>query len=125
MLPPAQKKALESAHRRRGPKSKYRAKKVTIDGHTFDSKKEGRRYTDLKLLAASGNISNLRLQPRFALHAVDREMLWVRIGYYIADFEYIENGEKVIEDVKGMKTPVYRWKKKHFEVEYGINIRET
>jgi hypothetical protein len=27
--------------------------------------------------------------------------------------------------VKGFKTPLYRWKKKHVEAQYGITIREV
>ena len=96
MLTPAQKKALEPKPKRR---NKYRAKRVTIDGHTFHSKKEGNRYVDLKILLAAGRISDLKLQPRFALHAVAKDMQWVRIGYYVADFQYLEDGETIIEAV--------------------------
>jgi hypothetical protein len=44
---------------------------------------------------------------------------------YIADFTYFEkDGQQVIEDVKGVRTPVYRLKKKIIEAEYGIAITE-
>ena len=104
---------------------KYGAKKVVIDGHKFDSKKEGSRYVDLKMMQLAGHITDLKLQPRFALHAVTPNMEWVQLGYYISDFDYMEEGERIIEDVKGMKTATYRWKKKHFEAQYDMKIRET
>ena len=52
------------------------------------------------------------------------------LGDWIADFVYEELQQPgawiaVAEDVKGMKTPLYRWKKKHVEAQYGIQIRET
>ena len=49
----------------------------------------------------------------------------ITIGHYVADFEYLEGDVRIVEDVKGMKTPLYRWKKKHFEAQYGLKIRET
>ena len=47
--------------------SKYKAKKTIIDGITFDSKSEAKRYEELKLLQRGGAIQNLSLQPRFML----------------------------------------------------------
>ena len=99
---------------------KYGAKPVTIDGHRFHSKAEGARYRLLTLRVRAGEVSNLTLQPRFPL-----DVCGVTIGYYVADFEYCEGGARIVEDVKGMKTPLYRWKKKHFEVQYGLMKRET
>ena len=99
---------------------KYGAKPVTIDGHRFHSKAEGARYRLLTLLVRAGEISDLTLQPRFPL-----VVCGVTIGHYVADFEYRERGARIVEDVKGMKTPLYRWKKKHFEAQYGLLIRET
>ena len=100
--------------------SKYRAVKVVIDGIKFDSKKEGARYNQLKLLERAGKIKDLKLQPRFDLIIND-----CKCGFYKADFDYVENGKRVIEDVKGMKTPVYNLKKKLIKAIYGIEIFET
>ncbi len=106
------------------PRSKFNAVRTTVHGWTFDSKKEAQRYGELLLLGRAGRIRNLELQPWFHLH-VNGE----RIGKYVADFRYQELdafGERdVIEDVKGMKTPVYRLKKKLVEATYGIRITEV
>lgn len=101
-------------------RNKYKAIKTVVDGITFDSKKEAKRYVELKLLVKSGVISELKLQPRFDLIIND-----CKCGFYKADFEYIENGKTVIEDVKGMKTPVYNLKKKLIKAIYNIDIFET
>src|SRR5262245_35080016 len=96
-------------------RSKYRAVKTTVDGITFDSKREAERYTMLKALERVGEISDLELQPRFPLHvrAVDAPVSLI-IGEYIADFRYRRAGNvSIVEDAKGFKTPLYRWKKKH------------
>ena len=101
-------------------RNKYRAIKAVVDGITFDSKKEARRYGQLKLLARAGEISELKLQPRF-----DLIVNGCKCGFYKADFEYIEDGKRVVEDVKGMKTPIYNLKKKLVKAIYGIDIFET
>jgi hypothetical protein len=101
----------------------------TVDGILFDSQAEARRYGELKLLLRAGSIRNLRLQPVLPLlvpNGVDRPTV---IGNYVADFEYeilTESGRWVVEveDVKGFATPLYKWKKKHVEAQYGITIRE-
>src|SRR5579859_5392531 len=100
--------------------NKYHNKKTTIDNIRFDSAKEAKRYEQLKLLQAAGEIRNLELQPRYDL-VVNRQ----KIGFYKADFRYHDmNGEKIIEDVKGVRTPVYRLKKKLVKAIYGIDIIE-
>lgn len=112
------------------PRSKYGAIPTEVDGVRFASKKEARRYGELKLLERAGEIHSLELQPRFPLLVPSRGHggPWDRahIGDYVADFRYREGprGLLRIEDVKGMKTALYRWKKKHVEAQYGIEIRE-
>lgn len=101
-------------------RNKYNAKKVVHDGHKFDSIREGKRYLELKILERGGEIKNLELQPRF-----DFELNNVKMGFYKADFRYIDNGVSIVEDVKGMKTPVYNLKKKMLRAHYGIEILET
>ncbi len=99
--------------------NKYRNKKVIVDGEEFDSKKEGNRYKELKLLLKAGKISNLELQPRFLLQdGFKKNGRTFRKIEYIADFKYIENGKTIVEDVKGMQTDVFKLKHKIFEKVY-------
>lgn len=106
--------------------TKYRNKKVEIDGMTFDSKKEARRYQELLLLERAGAIQDLQTQVKYVLipsqrikgRVVERECA------YKADFVYIENGETVVEDTKGFKTKDYIIKRKLMLKEHGIRIRE-
>lgn len=97
--------------------SKYRAKKTVVDGIKFDSKREAERYCELKLLEKAKEIRNLELQPRFLLQDKfkDRNGKTHRKIEYVADFMYIDkDGKKIVEDVKGMMTDVYKLKKKMF-----------
>jgi hypothetical protein len=100
-------------------KSKYRSKKVVIDNHKFDSKKEANYYLQLKLLLDAGKIEALDLQPKFLLQpAFTKHGKTYRKIEYIADFSYYENGKRVIVDVKGFKTETYKLKKKLFEFKF-------
>lgn len=97
--------------------SKYNAKKIKIDGHTFDSKREAQRYCELKLFLRAGEIKNLVLQPRFLLQDefFDKNEIKHRKIEYVADFFYIDKDDKkIVEDVKGVLTDVYKLKKKMF-----------
>ena len=108
-------------------RSKYGAKKVTVNGITFDSRKEANRYTELVLLERAGKISGLERQVKFELipsQMVDGKVV-ERACHYVADFVYMENGTKVVEDVKGYKTPEYIMKRKLLLKEYGIQVKET
>jgi len=100
---------------------KYGATAVTIDGIRFASKKEGKRYAELKLLAKAGKIKNLELQVKYPFQLNCEHMFT-----YIADFTYWdhENSRNVIEDVKGVRTPLYRLKKKLIENQYDLEIVE-
>lgn len=46
---------------------KYNNSKTVVDGITFDSKKEAKRYTVLKSLQDDGYIKDLKLQVPFEL----------------------------------------------------------
>lgn len=110
--------------------SKYNAKKVIVDGITFDSKKESKRYLELKQMQESGEIHDLQLQVPFELIPsfeiiVDGKKRKRRKMQYIADFVYYINDVKVVEDVKGRKTEVYKIKKKIFEYKFKETIKET
>lgn len=86
----------------------------------FDSKREAQRYVELKQMAKAGAIEGLILQPRFELQpAYKKNGENKRKIEYVADFMYTQNGETVVEDVKGVRTPVYKMKKKIFEYVYS------
>lgn len=108
-------------------KSKYNAEKTEIDGIKFDSVKESKRYANLKLLERAGVIENLKLQPRFLLQeGFTYNGHKERKIEYVADFQYERNGQTIVEDVKGMKTEVYKLKRKLFLYKYrDIVFREV
>ena len=97
-------------------RSKYRANKVSVDGHTFDSQKEADYYCELKIRLKSGEINGFCLQPIFILAPGLK---------YKADFIIFnkDNSTEVI-DVKGFKTKEYIDKKKVFEDKYNLKITE-
>lgn len=103
--------------RKMARRNKYNAKKIKIDGHTFDSKREAERYCELKLFVRAGEIRNLELQPRFLLQDKfkDKQGNTHRKIEYVADFTYVDKDDKkIVEDVKGVLTDVYKLKKKLF-----------
>lgn len=123
----------KEAHRQAFKASKYRNVKTVVDGHVFASKKEARRYRELRYLCKVGEINDLQIHPIYWLdfngHVICK---------YVADFSYITKGEViasdgkrtpevVVEDVKSKptKTPVYRLKAKLFRAIYGFPITEV
>lgn len=100
--------------------TKYGNKKTVIDGVTFDSLKEARHYEELKLRLRKGEITDLVLQPKFPL-----VINGVKCGSYFADFEYNENGKRVVVDAKGFKTPIYNLKKKLVKAVHGVEVQEV
>jgi hypothetical protein len=99
-------------------KRKYNNQKLEIDGHKFDSKREARRFIELRALQIAGEITELKLQVPFQLS----------VCKYIADFTYKLNGELIVEDVKSKvtrKLPTYRIKCKMMENELNIKIKEV
>lgn len=108
--------------------SKYHARKTVVDGITFDSKREAKRYQELKLLERAGAIRDLTRQVRYELiPAFDVDGKHYRPTSYVADFVYTDTatGEEVVEDCKGYRTDVYRLKAKLFAHRYGVSIRES
>lgn len=98
-------------------KSKYGAVKTSIDGHTFDSKKEAEFYSNLKFQTMAGEIQGFCLQPMFILAPGLK---------YKADFVVFNNdGSFEIIDTKGFKTKEYIAKKKVFEDKYKLKIKEV
>lgn len=102
-------------------RNKYFAKKTEIDGIKFDSLKEGRRYQELLILQRAGHISDLECHPFFDLK-VDGFL----ICKYVADFAYIEDGKRVIQDVKGCKNSgawrIFRIKQKLMKAIHDIDV---
>ncbi len=105
--------------------NKYRARKAVVDGITFASGAEARRYGQLKLLEKAGEIRDLQMQPVYSL-----EVNGVKVARYIGDFLYLDRltGKPVLEDVKSAPTAKradYRMKKQLVKALYGIDIREV
>ena len=119
---------------------KYNNKKCTFGNLKFDSIKEKDRYIELLAKSQKGEITDLILQPEFELQEAFDVPVLSSVGKpkkkreraikYVADFQYSEKiGDKtwdVVEDVKGMKTQVYRLKRKMFLYKYPEYLfRET
>lgn len=125
--------------------NKYGNRKVVIDGITFDSKKEARRYQELRLLEKAGEIHGLQRQVKFVLIPTQREFnardvyksgpkkgsfkpgrIIEREVAYVADFVYfLSDNTRVVEDTKGVRTKEYIIKRKLMLKEYGIRIKEV
>ncbi len=99
---------------------KYNAIRTTVDNIAFASKAEAHRYRQLKLLLSAGRITDLEMQKRYPIKVNGQA-----ICTYVADFDYVEGGKKVTEDVKGMRTSVYKIKRKLMMAVHGIDIREV
>lgn len=83
----------------------------------FDSRAEGRRYDELRLLENAGQITNLQRQVAYPI-----VVNGVTVGKYLADFVYQANGETVIEDVKGKDTALSKFKRKAVQAMTGIPV---
>ena len=107
--------------------TKYRAKKQVVDGITFASRAEARRYGELKILQQAGKVSDLQMQVPFVLapavliRGANRKSPALR---YVADFVFVRDGARVIEDVKGALTQAYRIKR-HLMAVQGLYITEV
>lgn len=118
--------------------SKYHARKITTPEGAFDSRKEYRRWTELCILQRGGVISDLHRQVAYTLIPEQREpdvtgprggvkrgKLMERPVEYVADFVYQRDGQTVVEDSKGVRTPDYIIKRKLMLWVHGIRILET
>ena len=112
-------------------RNKFRAQKQVVDGITFDSKREAKRYGELKLLERAGDICDLELQPKYWLGTDDDPVLIKSKGYpngrrcsYRADFRYYDkrNGWVVVEDCKGFDDARARLRRAFVEWQYKIEI---
>lgn len=100
---------------------KYGAIRTAVDNLSFASRAEAARYQELTLLLQMQSIKQLRLQTKWPLIVNG-----ITIGAYVSDFDYLDADTETltVEDVKGMRTPLYKLKRKHFEAQYGIKITE-
>lgn len=99
-------------------RQKYNAKPTVIDGIRFASKAEARRWTELGILERAGEITGIVRQARFPL-----EVCGVKVATYVADFVYHDKIRgRVVEDVKGVSTPMFKLKRKLFEAIYRQDI---
>ena len=123
--------------------TKYKNKKILVNGIQFDSRKEARRYIVLLDMQEHGLISDLQTQVKYVLipaqHEIyerygkngkqlkDGKKLVERECAYIADFRYFDKrtGETVVEDTKGFKTKDYAIKRKLMLHVHGIRIKEV
>ncbi|OTU33986.1 DUF1064 domain-containing protein [Acinetobacter pittii] len=113
-------------------RNKFNASKIKLDGMTFDSNKEFKRYIELKAMQQRAEIFNLQhhtkfeLAPKTKLEGEKRTKPALR---YYADFTYFTaDGAFVVEDVKSVvtrKLPSYRNKKHLMKTVHGIDIREV
>ena len=98
-------------------KHKFRAISTELDGIKFASRKEARRYRELRLLEKSGELLFFLRQVPFHLPANVK---------YVCDFLCFWKDDTVtVEDVKGIKTPLYILKKKQVEATYPVSITEV
>ncbi len=110
--------------------TKYKATRTEVDGIWFDSKREAARYLELRMAARQGQIRDLVLQPEYPLACGGNPVLIRSKHYpngrkakYIADFRYMNHlGKTIVEDVKGMDTPLSRLKRAMVEAEHGIRV---
>lgn len=108
---------------------KYGNKKIEIDGMLFDSRREGKRWLDLMLLERAGQISGLTRQVPFELapgcKLLGEKRARPAVRYY-ADFVYSSPTDGiVVEDVKGLDTPLSRLKRHLMKTVHGIDVRLT
>lgn len=106
--------------------SKYKNKKVIYNGIKFDSQKERNYYIKLKLLEDKGKIKDLKLQVKFELQPKFKSCNKnIQAISYIADFTYLDEENKLhIVDTKGVRTDVYKIKKKMMQYK-GLEIEEV
>lgn len=111
-------------------RNKYGNRKTVVDGIAFDSRKEAKRYQELKLLEKAGEIKDLRRQVKYELiprQKINGKVVERKVEY-VADFVYLQNGDIVVEDVKGYREgPAYSLftiKRKLMLYVWGIKIVE-
>lgn len=108
--------------------NKYHNEPTDFKGIRFQSKKEARRYQELLLMQRAGQISNLKRQVYYMLKPTQRDdkgkVLFRKMGYK-ADFVYNKGEKLVVEDAKGYRTPLYKWKRAEMYEKYHILVEEV
>lgn len=99
---------------------KFRNEPTSSEGIMFASKREARRYEELRLLETAGEIAGLKRQVSF-----DIRINGLRVCRYVADFVYDYKDTSIVEDAKGYRTEVYKIKKKLMKAVHGVEIAET
>ncbi len=102
------------------PTSKYRNIRTAIDGISFASRREARRYAELCLQRQTGEIQELGVQKHFSL-----DVNGIHICDYIADFVDRPESAQIVEDAKGKRLELYRIKKRLMKAILGIDIAEV
>jgi len=110
-------------------RGKYGAQSVEVDGIRFASKREAVRYDVLKQHKSAGDVRWFAMQVPFQLPGKTK---------YLADFVVVwapgararmrmppAPGEITVEDVKGVRTAVYRLKRRQMLDVHGIEITEV
>jgi hypothetical protein len=106
--------------------AKFRNVWTVVDGIKFQSKREAARWSELRILEAAGAIAALKRQVRFVL-----TVHHVKVGIFVADFTYIENGQRQVEDSKGRRDSrdpsyqLFKLKAALMKAIYGIEVREV
>lgn len=120
--------------------NKYKNKKITVDGVTYDSEREYKRFVVLNQAEKDGIISCLEAHPKFELipaiketyvkHLKTKDKVCERTVQlpitYTADFSYIKGGKRVIEDVKISKFLIpkeFSLKAKMLRYFHGIEVK--
>lgn len=127
--PPPPRAAIEASVMVSPPPAptKYRSESVMAEGQRFDSKREYETWVELKQREAAGEIEQLERQVEYPLHAYcvhDGVIQGIQVGSYVADFRFVDrrDHQTKVMDAKGYRTPLFLWKKKHFEREYGLSL---
>ena len=106
--------------------NKFKAIKTVVDGIKFDSKREAKRWGELRLLEMDGQIAKLNRQVRF-----DLIVNGVKVGRLTVDFTYVENRKLVAEDSKGFRKQtdtnyqLFKLKAALVKAIYGIEVKEV
>ena len=100
-------------------RNKYNAKKVQLDGYTFDSKKEANRYLQLCMMQRSGYISDLRVHPELEIKINRKVVCAVQLDFC---YKSMSTGEVIWEDVKGKDNQLSKLKRSLVEAEHSIKV---
>lgn len=106
-------------------RTKFGNRKTQVDGIVFDSKREAEVYMDLLLRERAGKISDLKRQSKFLLiPSMKIQGRTQREISYVADFEFVEHGLRVVMDVKGFRTREYAIKRRLMKMVHNIDVVE-